>query len=109
MIIKVQEYMREDGSVPFARWLKKLNHHAAAKVITALARLELGNTSNIKWFSGIGEYKINWGAGYRIYLLLDGNELIILLGGGTKESQQNDIQQAVSLAKEYKLRKRVRQ
>ena len=46
----------------------------------AKARLELGNTSNIKWFEGIGEYKIDWGPGYRIYLAQEGKSLIVLFG-----------------------------
>ena len=69
-------------------------------------RLELGNTSNIKWFGGIGEYKIDWGSGYRIYLAQDGNQLIILFGGGTKKDQQSDIEQAKFLYQEYKKRKK---
>ncbi len=69
-------------------------------------RLELGNTSNIKWFDGIGEYRIDWGVGYRIYLAQDGQQLIILFGGGTKKSQQKDIDNAKSLYAEYKLRKK---
>lgn len=60
--------------------------HAAAKVTVALARLELGNTSRVKWFDGIGEYRIDWGPGYRIYLAQEGKALIILLGGGTKKT-----------------------
>jgi putative component of toxin-antitoxin plasmid stabilization module len=35
-------------------------------VVTATLRLELGNTSNVKWFAGIGEYVFDWGPGYRI-------------------------------------------
>ena len=70
----------------------------------ALARLEIGNTSNIKWFSGLGEYKIDWGPGYRIYFLRDGDNLIVLLGGGTKKQQQKDIVKARELLKEYKAR-----
>lgn len=69
-------------------------------------RLELGNTSNIKWFEGIGEYKIDWGPGYRIYLAKDGKDLIILFGGGTKKKQQTDIRLAKELHKEYKKRKK---
>jgi putative addiction module killer protein len=61
--------------------------------------------SNIKWFSGLGEYKIDWGPGYRIYFLQDGNNLIVLLGGGTKARQQRDIEKAKALLKEYKSRK----
>lgn len=68
----------------------------------AIARLELGNTSNIKWFSGIGEYRIDWGPGYRIYLAREGKELIILFGGGTKNTQESDIETAKKLYQEYR-------
>ena len=44
----------------------------------------MGNTSAIKWFEGIGEYRIDWGPGYRIYLAKDGESLIVLFGGGTE-------------------------
>ena len=101
----VREYIREDGSNPFKHWFDGLSHQAAAKVTVALARLEAGNTSNVKWLSGIGEYRIDWGPGYRIYLLKEGDELIVLLGGGTKKQQQKDIGNARALAKEYKSRR----
>ena len=100
----IREYIKEDGSIPFKRWFDRLGNQAAAKVSIALARLEAGNTSNIKWFSGLGEYKIDWGPGYRIYLLQDGDDLIVLLGGGTKKQQQKDITRARELLKEYKAR-----
>jgi putative addiction module killer protein len=83
--MKVQEYLREDGSSPYQTWFDSLDAQAAAKVTVAKSRLELGNTSNVKWFKGIGEYKIDWGPGYRIYLAQEGEELIILFGGGTKK------------------------
>jgi putative addiction module killer protein len=67
--------------------------------------MELGNTSNVKWFAGIGEYVIDWGPGYRIYLAKDGESLIVLFGGGTKRRQQSDIERAKSLHSEYKARK----
>ncbi len=104
--MEVQEYIREDGLNPYQEWFNALDPIAAAKVAVAIFRLELGNTSNIKWFGGIGEYKINWGSGYRIYLAQDGNQLIILFGGGTKKGQQSDIEQAKVLHQEYKKRKR---
>ena len=104
--MKVKEYIREDGSNPYQKWFDSLKVQAAAKVTVAIARLELGNTSNIKWFDGIGEYRINWGAGYRIYLAQDGKELIVLFGGGTKKKQQADIDRAKKLLAEYKQRKK---
>jgi len=104
--MKVQEYIKEDGSNPYQKWFDNLDAIAAAKVTVAKSRLELGNTSNIKWFDGIGEYRIDWGAGYRIYLAQDGNQLIILFGGGTKKGQQSDIKLAKELQQEYKRRKK---
>lgn len=105
-IMEVQEYLREDGSSPYQEWFDSLDAQAAAKVTVAKSRLELGNTSNVKWFEGIGEYKIDWGPGYRIYLTQEGEELIILFGGGTKKEQQSDIDRAKELYQEYKMRKK---
>jgi putative addiction module killer protein len=93
MKIRVEEYVRPDGSSPCRDWFDGLDAQAAAKVTTAKLRMELGNTSNVKWFSGIGEYVIDWGPGYRIYLAKDGR-------------QQADIGQAKALHAEYKKRKR---
>lgn len=104
--IQVLEYLREDGSNPYKKWFDALDVLAAAKVSTAKLRMELGNTSSIKWFEGIGECKIDWGPGYRIYLAKDGEALIALFGGGTKRTQKRDIQRAKELAAEYKARKR---
>ena len=106
--MEVLEYIKEDGSNPCKKWFDSLNAQAAAKVTVAKARLELGNTSSIKWFDGIGEYRIDWGPGYRVYLIQDGKNLIILFGGGTKKQQQKDIKKAIELSKEYKVRKRQR-
>ena len=82
-----------------------LDAQAAAKVATAALRLEMGNTSRVKWIGAIGEYRIDWGPGYRIYMAKDGNALIILFGGGTKRSQRADIRRAEGLFAEYKARK----
>jgi putative addiction module killer protein len=104
--MKVQEYLTEDGLSPYKKWFDSLDSIAAAKVAIAVLRMEAGNVSNIKWFEGIGEYKINWGPGYRIYLAKEGNRLIILFGGGTKKSQPKDIKTAKKLYAEYKTRKK---
>jgi putative addiction module killer protein len=97
--------MRVAPHHPYKEWFDSLDAQAAVKVATAKIRLELGNTSNVKWFSGIGEYVIDWGPGYRIYLAKDGESLIVLFGGGTKRRQQADIDRALALHVEYKARK----
>jgi putative addiction module killer protein len=74
-------------------------------VATATLRLEMGNSSNVKWIGTIGEYRIDWGPGYRLYLGRDGEALIILLVGGTKRRQKADIEKAKALFAEYKVRK----
>jgi putative addiction module killer protein len=81
-VITLEEYLQDNDTSPFGRWFSTLDAQAALRVSTALLRLELGNTSNIKWFEGLGEYRINWGPGYRIYLVQEGKRLIILFGGG---------------------------
>ena len=106
MFIRIDEYLREDGSNPYKAWFDSLDPRAAAKVTTAKLRLELGNTSSVKWFDGMGEYVIDWGPGYRLYLAKDGETLIVLFGGGTKRGQQRDINRAKALFAEYKARKK---
>jgi len=106
MSIRVEEYVRPDGTNPYKAWFDRLDAQAAAKVVTAKLRMELGHTSSIKWFAGLGEYVIDWGPGYRIYLAKDGDSLIVLFGGGTKRRQRADIDRAKELHAEYKARKR---
>ncbi|WP_448659159.1 type II toxin-antitoxin system RelE/ParE family toxin [Sphingomonas sp. CJ99] len=82
-----------------------LDPQASAKVATAVIRMELGNLSNVKWIGGgLGEYRIDWGPGYRLYLTQDGDDLVILFVGGSKRRQQADIDRAGVLLKEYRAR-----
>jgi putative addiction module killer protein len=65
-----------------------------------------GNLSNIKAVgSGVFEYKVDFGPGYRIYFARDGDRLVILLGGGPKKRQQEDIRQAKGNWRDYHNRK----
>lgn len=105
MTFQILELLREDGTSPYAEWFGRLDAAAATKVTTATVRMEQGNLSNVKWFRGIGEYRIDWGPGYRIYLVKDGLKIIVLLGGGTKKGQQKDIERALALWEDYKRRK----
>lgn len=105
-MITLEEYVQDNEKSPFGRWFSTLDAQAALKVSSALLRLELGNTSNIKWFDGLGKYRINWGPGYRIYLVQEGKRLIILFGGGDKSTQKTDIKQAKTLIAEFRSRKK---
>ncbi len=106
-MIEVREYVDTESRSPYARWFDGLNARAAAKVATALVRMEQGNLANVKRVgAGVSEYRIDFGPGYRVYFSKDGDTLIILLGGGTKKRQQRDIEAARDLWREYKQRKR---
>ena len=102
---QILELLLPDGSSPYADWFSSLPANVAAKVVTAKLRMQQGNLSNVEWFRGIGEYKIDFGPGWRIYLARDGLQIIVLLGGGSKKRQQKDIDQAVELWEGYKRRK----
>ena len=106
-MITLQEYIDENGRSPFSRWFNRLNVVVAAKVTVYLARIETGNWSQAKSIGeGVHECRIDYGPGYRIYFGKDGERLVILLGGGTKKRQSQDIKTAKQLWQEYKRRKR---
>ena len=107
VMMEVREYLDRGGHSPFADWFDRLNREAAAKVAAALARLHQGNLSNTKGVgSGVFEYRIDFGPGYRISFGKDGDSLVILVGGGRKKSQEGDISAALARWRDYKLRKR---
>ncbi|SHK61535.1 putative addiction module killer protein [Bradyrhizobium lablabi] len=105
-MIQVEEFVTDEDVSPFRRWFDALDDHAAALVTIAIDRLGEGNISNAKPLGeGVSELRINRGPGYRVYFGWDGKVLVILLGGGTKRRQQNDIQSALRHWRSYKARK----
>ena len=107
VVIEIREYIDREGGSSYAKWFNRLNAPAAAKVVSALVLMEQGNLSNTKSVgTGVFECRIEFGPGYRVYFGRDGDTLIILLGGGTKKRQQKDIEDARTIWKEYKRRKR---
>jgi len=93
-------YVTEAGKAPFADWFDRLDTAAALKVRTALARIETGNVGE-----GVSERRITFGPGYRVYFGQDGDRIVILLCGGTKRRQAQDIKQAKAHWDDYKSRK----
>jgi putative addiction module killer protein len=103
MKYEIIEYSKDAGKNLFREWFFSLDARAAAKVTTAIARLENGNTSNAKSVGGgIYECKISFGPGYRVYFAYDGKTIIILLAGGSKNRQSKDIQVAKARWLDYK-------
>jgi putative addiction module killer protein len=106
-MVDIREYIDRGGRSPFRDWRNKLNPEARRKVTAALYRVGLGNFSNVQGVgAGVFECRIHFGPGYRVYFGKDGEQMVILLGGGTKPRQQNDIRMALSRWDEYKQRKR---
>ena len=91
-MIAIREYVDLDGFSPNAKWFSRLNAQAAAKVVTVLVALEIGNLYGVNSVgAGVFELRIELGSGYRIYLGKDGDALVILLGGGAKRRQRQEI------------------
>lgn len=104
--VRVLEYLDRQGRSPWANWFNGLNAPAAAKVSTALYRLAEGNFSSVKGVGGgVFERKIDFGPGYRIYFGKDGDAVVILVGGSTKQRQQDAIAAARERWNDYRSRK----
>src|SRR6266700_3974421 len=107
VMLEIRYYVASDGGSPFAEWFEELNPIARTKVAVAITRMEQGNFSKVKPVGeGVLEYKIDFGPGYRVYFGRDGEQLVILLTGGTKKRQQRDIDAAHSFWQDYKQSKR---
>jgi len=104
---ELREYLTSDGQSPFGNWLKSLKDKSArAKIRIRLDRLKLGNLGIYKSVGqGVTELIIDFGPGYRVYIGQDGDTTVLLLCGGTKKTQENDIRQAKEYWQDYKRRK----
>ena len=87
----------------FANWLRKLrDRQARARIQIRIRRVSLGNFGDIQPVGeGVSELRIDYGPGYRVYLQQRGSQLVVLLVGGDKKTQQADIAKAKALAKEW--------
>lgn len=84
----------------FTKWMRRLKDRQAVKAIAMrMDRAILGNLGDIKPVGqGVSEMRIFVGKGYRVYFVIRNNEIVVLLCGGDKSSQQEDIEQAKKLA-----------
>jgi putative addiction module killer protein len=86
----------------YASWFDSLRDKAAkVRIDIRIRRLSLGNPGDVKAVGeGVSELRVNVGPGYRIYYVQRGSEFIVLLAGGDKSTQDQDIRDAKSLARE---------
>ena len=85
----------------YARWFRRLrDRQARVRIDSRIRRLSLGNPGDLRPVGeGVSEIRIDYGPGYRVYLVQRGQALIVLLAGGDKDSQDRDIRRAVELAR----------
>lgn len=104
--IQVIHYTTEEGDDPYQKWIDELKDvKAKARVLVRINRVAQGNYGDCKPIeSGVWELRIDWGPGYRVYYAESGKEIVILLAGGSKKSQQPDIDAAVERWAEWKQR-----
>lgn len=103
---KLREYLSENGQSPFDDWLIGLRDiRARARVKTRLDRASLGNLGDhASVGSGVFELRIFHRPGYRVYYSLVGENVMLLLPGGTKDTQKRDIQIAKAYLADYRKR-----
>jgi putative addiction module killer protein len=100
---EIRRYITPDGKNPFAEWLSSLRDlNAVVKIEQRLDRVRLGNLGNSKSVGeGVCELKIDFGPGYRVYFGQLGSTIVLLLCGGDKSTQEQDIRKAYEYWKEY--------
>ena len=104
--MELRRYRTADGRVPYSEWIQHLNIAVAGRVSAYVDRMKGGNFGKSEPVGhGVSELKINLGCGYRVYYIRDGRTIIILLCGGDKSSQQEDINRALEFAEDYRRRK----
>ena len=95
---------RISTTAKFDDWLENLRDlKAKAKIKVLIQSAKNGNFGDCKPISeGLSEMRIDYGAGYRVYFMQRGTEIIILLAGGDKTTQSTDIKNALQLSHELK-------
>ena len=85
----------------YAKWLDSLRDaHARARVLVRVERLAAGNPGDVRPVGeGVSELRIDYGPGYRVYFKKQGRMIVVLLAGGDKRTQSQDIETALRLAR----------
>ena len=99
----LQTFTLSNGKSPFEEWLRSLrDKRTQARILQRIDRLRLGNFGDAATVGeGVSELRIHFGAGYRVYFAQHGSQVILLLCGGDKSSQRQDIATAQRYWKEF--------
>lgn len=91
-------------SETFKRWLRGLRDvRIRTRIVLRVRRLEAGNVGDAKPIGeGLSELRIDYGPGYRVYFMRRGAVLVVLLCGGDKRTQQQDIATAKRITTEWR-------
>lgn len=94
----IRMFQDRRGREPFTVWVQSLSRQYRARIFARLDRVETGNLGDCTSVGdGVFELRLSFGAGYRVYFGEVGTTIVLLLCGGDKSSQKNDVVKA----KEY--------
>ncbi len=101
--IEVIVYETLAGEQPFNEWLNLLDKSVRGRVDARIDRLAHGNRGHVKSLKdGMAELKLKVGPGYRVYFAEIGRQVVLLISGGDKSSQSDDIKRAKEYLKDYR-------
>lgn len=104
---RIEHYLTADEQKDlYIEWLRRLHdHQAKVAIIRRVAWLEQGNFGDRKFCrDGVWELRIDLGPGYRVYYAQAGRRLVLLLCGGSKRTQDADIERAVAYWQDWQQR-----
>jgi putative addiction module killer protein len=104
--MELRRYLTRSGRDVFGEWLSGLRDaRTKAKIVARIDRFSAGNFGDCKALQGgLFELRIDWGPGYRVYYVIVGKALVLLLCGGDKRKQSSDIKRALEYLKDYRER-----
>ncbi|VVP50455.1 type II toxin-antitoxin system RelE/ParE family toxin [Pseudomonas fluorescens] len=105
---EVKHVLSANGVDIYQMWLDTIrDKRTKARITSRVDRAELGHFGDTEPVGdGVFEMKLDFGPGYRIYYAIEGRKVVFLLGGGSKDKQQNDIDQAKALWNSFKVKKK---
>ncbi len=103
---EIQNYQTAEGRSPFEEWLDSLRDiRVISQIDNRLRRVKLGNLGDYRSVGeGVFELRIDYGPGYRLYFGQVGTTIVLLLCGGDKSTQAQDIRKAKEYWKDYERR-----